>query len=265
MTPSQLLPQTLAIARQAAEILHKVYQSKDYQQQLKADQTPVTSADYAAHDYLTKALAELAPEIPVLSEEDSDIPLSERSFWKRYWLVDPLDGTQEFIARSGDFATVIALVEEGIPVLGVVCAPESGDCYYACRGQGAYYQALDSVPEPIHTRQTRESLTIAVSRRQKLDLIKTRLKGDLEYQFVALGSSSLKSCAVAAGRVDAYLRVGPTGEWDTAAVQCIVEEAGGEILSLQQKPLTYNQRESLENPDFMVLAAKELAGILKSA
>lgn len=135
---SALLPQVIDIARTAGQLILDIYQSKQYQEYTKSDETPVTSADLAAHKLITQRLSELTPDIPVLSEEAADISLEKRAQWNRYWLVDPLDGTQEFIARSGDFATIIALVENNKPVMGVVYGPVSGVTYYAYQGKGAW-------------------------------------------------------------------------------------------------------------------------------
>ncbi|MEZ9269577.1 3'(2'),5'-bisphosphate nucleotidase CysQ, partial [Vibrio splendidus] len=133
---SHLLPSIIEIARSAGQLILEIYEKKDYEEFTKSDDTPVTSADLAAHKLILKKLSELTPDIPVLSEEDADISLEQRSQWDRYWLVDPLDGTQEFIARSGDFATIIALIEHNKPVMGVVYAPVSGVSYYAYSGKG---------------------------------------------------------------------------------------------------------------------------------
>lgn len=205
--------------------------------------------------------AELTPDIPVLSEEAADISLTHRARWDRYWLVDPLDGTQEFIARSGDFATVIALVENNQPVMGVVYGPVSGVTYYAYHGKGAWkIPDLDQnvrIKTHQHTGQS-SPIAMAISRRQDINRITRRMSSEWNYDLVPLGSAALKACLVAEGAVDCYLRLGPTGEWDTAATQCIVEEAGGRILSTHLDPLSYNERDTLENPNFIVLGDEHL-------
>ncbi len=258
---SHLLPQVIQIARSAGQRVLEIYQNNDYQQFVKQDATPVTSADYAAHKIIMHSLAELTPDIPILSEEDADISLQQRAQWPRYWLVDPLDGTQEFIARSGDFATVIALVEHNEPVMGVVYAPVSGVTYFAYQGKGAW-----KIPEMdehvrIHTlkhESERQPIAIAISRRQKIERISRHLSPARNYELVPLGSAALKACLVAEGAVDCYIRLGPTGEWDTAATQCIVQEAGGRILSTVLEPLSYNERDTLENPNFIVLGDESI-------
>ncbi|WP_061039832.1 3'(2'),5'-bisphosphate nucleotidase CysQ [Vibrio coralliirubri] len=258
---SHLLPSVIEIARSAGQLILEIYEKKDYEEFIKSDDTPVTSADLAAHKLILKKLSELTPDIPVLSEEDADISLEQRSQWDRYWLVDPLDGTQEFIARSGDFATIIALIEHNKPVMGVVYAPVSGVSYYAYSGKGAWKipDLNDSVKIKTHRHELpNQSIAMAISRRQDINRITSRMSSAWNYDLVPLGSAALKACLVAEGAVDCYLRLGPTGEWDTAATQCIVEEAGGRILSTQLEPLSYNERETLENPNFIVLGDADL-------
>ncbi|MEZ8087508.1 3'(2'),5'-bisphosphate nucleotidase CysQ [Vibrio sp. 1S139] len=258
---SHLLPSVIEIARSAGQLILEIYEKKDYEEFIKSDDTPVTSADLAAHKLILKKLSELTPDIPVLSEEDADISLEQRSQWDRYWLVDPLDGTQEFIARSGDFATIIALIEHNKPVMGVVYAPVSGVSYYAYSGKGAWKipDLNDSVKIKTHRHELpNQSIAMAISRRQDINRVTSRMSSAWNYDLVPLGSAALKACLVAEGVVDCYLRLGPTGEWDTAATQCIVEEAGGRILSTQLEPLSYNERETLENPNFIVLGDADL-------
>ncbi|MCG3722659.1 3'(2'),5'-bisphosphate nucleotidase CysQ [Vibrio cincinnatiensis] len=258
---AHLLPEVISIARSAGQLILDIYENKSYEAFTKIDDTPVTSADLAAHKLVTERLKELTPDIPVLSEEAADISLTTRETWQRYWLVDPLDGTQEFIARSGDFATVIALVEHHQPVMGVVYGPVSGVTYYAYKGKGAWKIPDMSESLRIHSHKHElpgQSIAIAISRRQDINQITQCLSAQWNYELVPLGSAALKACLVAEGAVDCYLRLGPTGEWDTAATQCIVEEAGGRILDTQLDPLSYNERDTLENPNFIVLGDADL-------
>ncbi|EKO3713991.1 MULTISPECIES: 3'(2'),5'-bisphosphate nucleotidase CysQ [Vibrio] len=258
---SHLLPDVISIARSAGQLILDIYENKSYESFVKSDETPVTSADLAAHKLVTERLIELTPDIPVLSEEAANIGLETRETWQRYWLVDPLDGTQEFIARSGDFATVIALVEHNRPVMGVVYGPVSGVTYYAYQGKGAWKIPDMSESLRIYSHKHElagQSIAIAISRRQDINRITQRLSHQWNYDLIPLGSAALKACLVAEGAVDCYLRLGPTGEWDTAATQCIVEEAGGRILNTQLDPLSYNERDTLENPNFIVLGDADL-------
>ncbi|WP_117235629.1 3'(2'),5'-bisphosphate nucleotidase CysQ [Vibrio maerlii] len=258
---SHLLPNVIEVARAAGQLILDIYENKQYEAFTKSDETPVTSADLAAHKFIVERLSNLTPDIPVLSEEAADISLEKRAQWSRYWLVDPLDGTQEFIARSGDFATIIALVENNEPIMGVVYGPVSGVTYYAYKGKGAWKipDMNESVRIKTHKHEHQsQSIAMAISRRQDINSITTRLSSAWNYELVPLGSAALKACLVAEGAVDCYLRLGPTGEWDTAATQCITQEAGGRILSTQLEPLSYNERETLENPNFIVLGDENL-------
>lgn len=258
---SHHLPAVIDVARTAGQLILDIYQKKQYEEFIKDDDTPVTSADLAAHKFIVEKLSALTPDIPVLSEEAADVSLELRSQWDRYWLVDPLDGTQEFIARSGDFATIIALIENHKPVMGVVYAPVSGVTFYAYKGKGAWKipDMNESVRITTHQHQGQQHpIAIAISRRQDINRITSRMCSAWNYDLVPLGSAALKACLVAEGAVDCYLRLGPTGEWDTAATQCIVEEAGGRILSTQLEPLSYNERDTLENPNFIVLGDENL-------
>ena len=180
------------------------------------------------------------------------IPFSERSSWQRYWLVDPLDGTREFVKRNGEFTVNIALIDDHVPVLGVIVVPVTGLCYYARSGGGAFRQGRGETPRPISTRPlNRRHVTVAGSRSHAGERLGRFLSRIGDYDLVSMGSS-LKSCLVAEGKADVYPRLGPTSEWDTAAAHCIVDEAGGRLTDTAMHPLRYNTKESLLNPDFFV-------------
>ena len=181
---SHLLPQVIEIARSAGQLILDIYEKKQYEAYTKSDETPVTSADIAAHKLITERLSELTPDIPVLSEEAADISLGQRAQWERYWLVDPLDGTQEFIARSGDFATIIALIDNSKPTMGVVYGPVSGVTYYAYNGKGAWKIPDMSESVKIHTHkheQPGQNIAIAISRRQDINRITSRMSSAWNY------------------------------------------------------------------------------------
>ncbi|GGI89372.1 3'(2'),5'-bisphosphate nucleotidase CysQ [Shewanella gelidii] len=262
MKPEELVEAAIAIATTAGQEIRSIYQQGSFEREIKSDNTPVTSADLAAHQIITSQLQALTPDIPVLSEEAADIPLKDREGWSKYWLVDPLDGTGEFIAGSGDFSVIVALVEHNRPIMGIVYAPMSETCYYAIAGLGAYKRDASGetriCSRPM-TNDKPEPIRLAVSRRQDPQTILTMLDSTLQTEMVVLGGAALKSCLVAEGKADCYVRVGPTGEWDTGAAQIIIEEAGGQLMDLQLQPLTYNERESLENPNFIVVGAPNLA------
>ncbi|NRA83151.1 MAG: 3'(2'),5'-bisphosphate nucleotidase CysQ [Gammaproteobacteria bacterium] len=240
------------IARAGGAEIKRIYLSGDYESHTKEDDTPVTSADYAANEIICKMLAQLTPDIPIVSEELPDITTEQRQSWNRYWLVDPLDGTQEFVAGSGDFAVAIALIDNNLPTIGVIYAPIHNRCYLASRGNGAYRRDDHGLkPIKINTDQ-QTKLKIAVSLRQSKETVLSRVSTEFEYELIPMGSATLKSCLVAEGGADFYMRVGPTGEWDTGAAHCILTEAGGDIKDLGLQTLTYNKRETLENPNFIV-------------
>ena len=246
------LPAVLELTRSAADRILAVYNG-DIAVRRKDDSSPVTAADMAAHHTLVDGLSVLTPHLPVLSEESKHIPFEERSRWRRYWLIDPLDGTREFINRNGQFTVNVALIENHEPILGIVLVPTTGVCYYACRGEGAFRQAAaDTAPDPIHSRPFRgDCLVVAGSRSHGTEALQRFLDNLPTCEVVSLGSA-LKSCLVAEGKVDLYPRLGPTSEWDTAAAQCVVEEAGGAVTNIRMERLRYNTKRSLLNPHFFV-------------
>jgi 3'(2'), 5'-bisphosphate nucleotidase len=241
------------IARAAGAAIMAVYHS-DFAVQTKADASPLTAADLAAQQVILAGLTELDPLLPILSEEAKALPWSERQHWSRYWLVDPLDGTREFVKRNGEFTVNIALIDERLPVLGVVLAPVTGELYIAARGQGAWLQMqADGDWQRIRTRPLGQSPLVAGSRSHggsQSTLLQQLIGSD--YELVPLGSS-LKFCLIARGAADVYLRLGLTSEWDTAAAQCVLDEAGGAVLDLSGQPFRYNRGESLLNPEFIAV------------
>lgn len=249
-----LLEPVIALARRAGEDIMRIYDA-GFSVEQKEDKTPLTEADMAAHETIERGLTALTPRLPVLSEESAAVPYEERASWSRYWLVDPLDGTREFVKRNGEFTVNIALIENHVPVLGVILVPVSGLCYYACQGRGAYRQPQGETPVRIRVRPLDMGrLVVAGSRSHAGDRMHAFLDRLEHYELLSMGSS-LKSCLVAEGRADLYVRLGPTSEWDTAAAHCIVAEAGGCVTDTAMRPLRYNTKESLLNPDFFVSGA----------
>ena len=239
------------VSRAAGKAILEIY-GQDFAVQHKEDDSPLTQADLASHNHIVAALQELTPQIPVLSEESADIPWEERRQWQRYWLIDPLDGTREFVKRNGEFTVNIALIEEGLPVLGVVHVPVTGTTYFGDIENGAFRQENGAAAEPIQvTRPCARPLRIAGSRSHAGDSLKQFLARLPEHTMVSMGSS-LKLCLVAEGKADIYPRLGPTSEWDTAAAQAVVEAAGGQVTDTRLQRLRYNQKESLLNPYFLV-------------
>ncbi len=247
-----LLQSVIAIATRAAEVIMAVY-STPFSVRQKADDTPVTEADEASDALINQALKTLTPEYPVLSEESECPPFELRSEWRRYWLVDPLDGTQGFVSRRGDFSINIALVEAHVPRLGVIYLPQSGACYYARSGAGAFRAEHAGAPRRIRVRaKARPPFRVVTSHSRRNPLIGAFIESLGRVQIERVGGA-LKSCLVAEGRADVYPGFSRTSEWDTAAAQCILEEAGGRIIDGDGKPLRYNTRESLRNPRFLAV------------
>ncbi len=256
---SDLIFSVRAIAKQAGTDMMAVYSSADICVSSKADNSPLTLADLAAHRVIVAGLSKLTPEIPILSEEAADIPYAERSKWTKFWLVDPLDGTKEFINRNGEFTVNIALIENGVPVLGVVYAPVLDVCYYGAHGSGAFKEHGQSAAQPITAKSTLAGETIkVVASRSHFD---ARTEAFLEnlgnYECISMGSS-LKLCLVAEGAAHFYPRLGLTMEWDIAAAHAVVNAAGGVILNHEGKELRYNKSDS-HNPEFFVFAAIDTA------
>ena len=238
-----------ALARDAGAAIMRVY-AGNFAVEHKDDDSPLTAADLAAHRVIADGLRALAPQLPILSEESSEqAGWDERRGWTRYWLVDPLDGTREFVKRNGEFTVNIALIENHKPVLGVVFAPALDELYWAWAGGNAHF-ATKSESGELRTRPRATPLLVAGSRSHA----DPRMLGALErigaHELRPLGSS-LKFCRAARAEVDLYIRYGLTSEWDTAAGQCVLEQAGGGVTELDGAALRYNTKESLLNPDFL--------------
>ncbi len=249
--PGPSIERLMAVSRQAGEAILRIYDT-DFGVREKADHSPVTEADMAAHRLIVGELERYTPDVPVLSEESTDIPFETRRKWRRYWLVDPLDGTREFVKRNGEFSINIALIEDHRPVLGLIHVPVSGLTYFGEPGKGAFRQEPGAPPRPIQVRpRHREPVLVAGSRAHTSDRLQRFLHNLGAYRIIRMGSS-LKSCLVAEGKADIYPRLGPTSEWDTAAAQAIVEAAGGRITGTDMRPLRYNTKASLLNPHFFV-------------
>lgn len=249
----QLLPEIEALSRKAGEAIMAIYREDDLGVEYKPDNSPLTRADLASHTCIEQGLKLLTPEIPVLSEESGEILWEIRKNWQRYWLVDPLDGTKEFVKRNGEFTVNIALIEQGKPVLGVVYAPVKDWLYTGAEGIGSFAQYGNdaAVPLKLDTDYQPDCWRIVGSRSHGAERLEAFSDVLPKFRNVPMGSS-LKLCLVAAGESDLYVRFGPTGEWDTAAAQAVVEQAGGRVLDGELNPLRYNQKESLLNPEFVV-------------
>lgn len=251
---NDLLNSVIAIAREAGAAIMTVYNSGDAGVTSKADDSPLTLADLAAHKVIVAGLTKLAVNYPVLSEEAANIDFEERSKWSRYWLVDPLDGTKEFIKRNGEFTVNIALIENGVPILGVVYAPVLDVCYFGALGAGAQIQRGQTAAQEIQaqTANNGEIIKVVASRSHADERTHALLTKIGAHECVSMGSS-LKLCLVAEGAAHFYPRLGPTMEWDTAAADAVVRAAGGRVCQRNGEALQYN-KPNLLNPEFFVLA-----------
>ncbi|HMN47186.1 MAG TPA: 3'(2'),5'-bisphosphate nucleotidase CysQ [Povalibacter sp.] len=262
-----LLADISRLARRAGEEILDVYR-QPFDVERKKDASPLTQADLRAHAAIVKGLEALTPDTPVLSEEASEIGFDVRSQWWRYWLVDPLDGTREFVSRNGEFTVNIALIENHVPTLGVVHVPVKDTTYSGVHGEGAFRQSGSEATVRIRVQTPAASPLRVVGSRShagagSLDAYLDRLGA---HSLLSVGSS-LKFCFVAEGSADFYPRFGPTSEWDTAAAHAVVAAAGGAVVDLQGQPLRYNTRDSLLNPHFLVFGDhnRDWIGALESA
>jgi 3'(2'), 5'-bisphosphate nucleotidase len=260
---AELTPPVLALARQAGAKILEVYR-QPVDVIAKADASPLTIADLRSHETITSGLAALTPDIPVLSEESSAVPFATRQHWQRFWLVDPLDGTKEFLARNDQFTVNIALIVGHAPAFGVVFVPAQNLLYWGGAGLGAWRQHATGEAQQIRVcERAPATLRIVGSRSHASDALTAVLPRLGAHDLVQIGSS-LKFCLIAAGEADVYPRFGPTCEWDTAAAQAVVEGAGGKVLAPDSRPLRYNAQESLLNPYFVAFgdASRDWVGTL---
>jgi len=244
------------IARDAGAAILTIYDA-GFNVEEKEDKSPLTDADLASHNLILQRLAKLTPDIPVLSEESAKLPFEERASWETYWLVDPLDGTREFVKRNGEFTVNIALIHQHKSIIGVINVPVLDVDYYAWENGGCFKAEQKGEAKAITVKKLDDTqLTVAGSRSHGSEMMQqymAQLGADNGGKLETLGmGSSLKFCLVAEGRADLYPRLGLTSEWDTAAAHCIVEQAGGYITKTDMTPLEYNTKDSLLNPFFFV-------------
>ena len=235
--------------------------------QAKADDSPLTEADLRSQRLIALALAALAPGVPLLSEEAARPAYVERSRWARYWLVDPLDGTREFLSRNGEFTVNVALIEAHTPVLGVVHVPVTDTTYVGIPGEGAWRQVAGGAPQAVHAAgQAADPVRVVGSRSHRGDSLQAFLTRLGRYELKGVGSS-LKFCMIAEGSADVYPRLGPTSEWDTAAAHAVVTAAGGTVVRLDGRPLEYNTGDGLLNPFFVAYGdpRRDWLALLRSA
>jgi 3'(2'), 5'-bisphosphate nucleotidase len=242
----------MPIAARAATAIMAVYDG-EFSVERKSDDSPLTLADLESQRVIIEGLAALTPNVPVLSEESAQAPWSERRAWRDLWVVDPLDGTREFVKRNGEFTINIALICEHEPVLGLVAAPALRILYWGARGIGAFRQRGDERPAAIRIAPVARPLRVVGSRSHASAETSAYLEQIGPHVMSSIGSS-LKFCLVAEGSADLYPRFGPTSEWDTAAGQAVLEAAGGQVTRPDGHRLRYNCRESLLNGDFVAFS-----------
>ncbi|WP_438462487.1 3'(2'),5'-bisphosphate nucleotidase CysQ [Marinomonas sp. PE14-40] len=257
------------IIHDAADAIMEIYQRSDFGIEQKSDDSPVTAADLAAHHIILAGLNKLTPNIPVLSEENV-IPYEERKDWPLLWVVDPLDGTKEFIKRNGEFSINIALVENHKSILGMVYLPVTQEGYFGVTGdwqnmKKAAVKWTQDGTELLKIREPKTPLIAMTSRSHGPNLpesLRKILLEDFDHIEEIAKGSSIKACRIAEGEADLHLRRGPTCEWDTAASQAVVEAAGGVLMSFNGEPFRYNARESLLNGHFLVTGSELMPVIL---
>jgi len=244
-----------SIAKKAGDRIMQIYQ-QDFKIEFKNDNSPLTKADIRSNEIITESLKDLFLEIPILSEENGEVPYNNRKNWEYFWLIDPLDGTKEFVKKNGEFTVNMALIHKDTPVLGVIYAPVLGILYYAQKEKGVFKQEKNKRPRrlPIYNHIHNDILKVIVSKshynQETINFVNNLKNQYKKIEFINIGSS-LKFCLIAEGKADIYPRLAPTMEWDTAAGQAIIEQAGGEILEFKaQTPLKYN-KQNLLNPYFI--------------
>jgi 3'(2'), 5'-bisphosphate nucleotidase len=241
------------IARSAGDQILKVYNEKSIHYDLKTDNTPLTKADIAAHNLIQQRLEKITPKIPILSEESVAVSWEKRKEWVCYWLIDPLDGTKEFINKNGEFTVNIALIYNHKPILGVVHAPVFDETWIGEKTKPARKIEKGNIKTiKVKPREQGEAYKVVGSRSHSTNSFNEFLVKLGEYEITPMGSS-IKLCLVAEGKAHLYPRLGPTSEWDTAAAHAVVNAAGGKVINIEtQMPLKYNTKDSLLNPHFVV-------------
>lgn len=250
----ELSRELVEVARLAGEAVLEIYRRPDFEVAFKADASPVTAADLASQTLILERLGRIAPDVPVLSEEAAALPFAERRPWKRLFIVDPLDGTREFVNRNGEFTINIALVEEGVPILGVVFAPTLDCTWWGAAENGAFRLDRQGPARTVEVGETGGDLRVLASRSHGGEMLEAFLGFLPRHRRISVGSS-VKFCHVAEGAADFYPRLSPTQEWDTAAGDAILRAAGGQVLTLEGAPLRYN-KEDLRSPFFVALGTR---------
>jgi len=251
----QLISSTVEIAKEAGMAITEIYNS-DFDYQLKKDLSPITAADNLSHNIITERLKTLTPNIPILSEENCNIPYKIRSQWTQYWLVDPLDGTKEFISKNGEFTVNIALIENNTPIFGVIDIPITNETYWGSKVDGSFCSDANNDIKQINVSEDNQNpIRLVASRSHPSEMLNDLLEKIIDYEIIEVGSS-IKFCLIASGQADCYPRFGPTSEWDTAAGEAIVSYASGCVVTARGNSMNYNVKEDYLNPNFIVSNGK---------
>ncbi|WP_226595699.1 3'(2'),5'-bisphosphate nucleotidase CysQ [Marinobacter nauticus] len=245
---SSILPDVIKIADEASEKVLHIYQS-DFKVNYKEDHSPITAADIASHDIIVKGLRQISRDIPIFSEEGEEIPWEERKKWRRFWLIDPIDGTKDFAQRTGEFTVNIAMIEDGEPVMGVVTAPALKEAFWGIKGEGAHMRDRTGRVHRIRVAEPKDTLRVVASKNHLNEETRAFIEALGSHETVQAGSS-LKFCRIAEGHADIYPRMGPTSEWDTAAAHAVLVAAGGKVQTPEGQPLVYG-KENILNPHFI--------------
>ncbi|MBW3197549.1 3'(2'),5'-bisphosphate nucleotidase CysQ [Marinobacter nauticus] len=245
---SSILPDVIKIADEASEKVLHIYQS-DFKVNYKEDHSPITAADVASHDIIVKGLRQISRDIPILSEEGAEIPWEERKKWRRFWLIDPIDGTKDFTQRTGEFTVNIAMIEDGEPVMGVVTAPALKEAFWGIKGEGAHMRDRTGRVHRIRVAEPKDTLRVVASKNHLNEETRAFIEALGSHETVQAGSS-LKFCRIAEGHADIYPRMAPTSEWDTAAAHAVLVAAGGKVQTPEGQPLVYG-KENILNPNFI--------------
>jgi 3'(2'), 5'-bisphosphate nucleotidase len=251
----QLISSVVEIAKEAGIAITEIYNS-DFDYQLKKDLSPITAADNLSHNIITERLKTLTPNIPILSEENCNIPYKIRSQWTQYWLVDPLDGTKEFISKNGEFTVNIALIENNTPIFGVIDIPVTNETYWGSKVNGSFCSDANNDVKQINVSEDNQNpIRLVASRSHPSNMLASLLEIIVDYEIIEIGSS-IKFCLIASGQADCYPRFGPTSEWDTAAGEAIVSYAGGRVVTARGNSINYNAKKDYLNPNFIVSNGK---------
>lgn len=253
-----LIDQIMPLMQKTGAAILSIYdQSEPYSITAKSDHSPLTQADCLAHQLIVQGLEKITPSIPILSEENPDIPFKERQSWEQYWLIDPLDGTRSFIQHTGEFTINVALIEHHRPIVGIIYVPITKECYYAQAGSRTVKTEATGHGHVLCQQTLKRPTVMLTSHGANQNFLTERFKNLGDFQLKRL-SSAWKFCLLAERKAAISPRFGDTSEWDTAAGQCILEQAGGGIFDLAGNPLRYNTKKSLINPHFIAIADTSL-------